>query len=70
MKVLKTEVICQSVKHIRTNIYTKMKLAEAEDRVLGVSLRTIEGLRHIQNAKKGSQRIIQSSGSVKKYEGK
>jgi hypothetical protein len=66
MKVLKKEVIRQSVKHISTNVYSKMTLAEAADRVPGVSLRAIEGFLYIQNAKKVSKRMIWSSGSVKK----
>jgi hypothetical protein len=58
MRVLEKEVIQQALKHTRTNAYTKMTLAEAADRVPGVSLREIEGFRNIQNAKKGSQHMI------------
>jgi hypothetical protein len=49
------------VKHIRDEVYTKERLA---DRVPGFILRCVEGLRSIQNRKKGSQKMIWSSGSI------
>jgi hypothetical protein len=65
-KYLKSLLILLTVRHVRGEVYTKTKLAEATDRVPGFSLRCVEGFRSIQNGKKGVQKMVWSSGSIKK----
>jgi hypothetical protein len=66
MKCLKHFLIMLNAKHIHDEVYSNTKLAEATDRVPGFSLHCVKGFRSIQNGKKGTQKMVWSSGSIKR----
>jgi hypothetical protein len=54
-----------AVNHIRDEVYTKTKLAEATYHVPGASPRCVEGFRSVQNGQKGTKKMVWSSGRIK-----
>jgi hypothetical protein len=66
LKVVRPFLIRESVTQIRQNLYTKLALAEGTDRIPGFSLQCVEDFRSIEHAKKGTQKMVWSTGTIKK----